>query len=376
MELREQEQPLGRGNRTPARYSAGIKEAFYNIRLPALGMVIAAGLGLGTALITQGAQAAEDPALLEKTQDIRICDGGKEYELQSGAVTVAAALQEAGIELSGEDRVFPALADPIREGQTIEIRRAFEVRILQGEAVVRVVMTGGTAADALERVGIVPDEDDLVSESLDTPLAAGMEISFTDVEKSRAEIVQEMDYERIIQQEDSLEYGVTKVKQEGKKGEKRLTYSITSHNGQEVSRELIAQQVVRPPQNNIVLKGTDKRVSVKKVLSLKNDQREESRPPLQSQIKETVYVEVTAYTHTGDKTATGTTPKVGTIAVNPEQIPYGTRLYVEGYGYGVAEDTGAFRHTERFQIDLFMDTVRECMKWGRQRKVKVFLLKD
>lgn len=66
---------------------------------------------------------------------------------------------------------------------------------------------------------------------------------------------------------------------------------------------------------------------------------------------------------------------MGTIAVNPKQIPYGTRLYVEGYGYGVAEDTGAFRHTDRFQIDLFMDTVKECLRWGRKRNVKVFVLK-
>jgi 3D (Asp-Asp-Asp) domain-containing protein len=54
----------------------------------------------------------------------------------------------------------------------------------------------------------------------------------------------------------------------------------------------------------------------------------------------TVVVEATAYTWTGNKTATGTWPKVGTIAVDPEVIPMGTRLYVEGYGWGIAADTG------------------------------------
>jgi 3D (Asp-Asp-Asp) domain-containing protein len=39
-------------------------------------------------------------------------------------------------------------------------------------------------------------------------------------------------------------------------------------------------------------------------------------------------------------TATGTTVRKGTVAVDPRLIPLGTRMYIPGYGYGVAEDTG------------------------------------
>jgi len=39
-------------------------------------------------------------------------------------------------------------------------------------------------------------------------------------------------------------------------------------------------------------------------------------------------------------TATGTTVRKGTVAVDPSVIPLGTRMYIPGYGYGVAEDTG------------------------------------
>lgn len=51
-------------------------------------------------------------------------------------------------------------------------------------------------------------------------------------------------------------------------------------------------------------------------------------------------------------------------------IPYGTRLYIEGYGWGVAEDTGGAIRRRGDLIDLFFQTHDEAYKWGR-RKVKV-----
>jgi 3D (Asp-Asp-Asp) domain-containing protein len=84
----------------------------------------------------------------------------------------------------------------------------------------------------------------------------------------------------------------------------------------------------------------------------------------------TMMVEATAYTWTGNRTATGTWPEVGTIAVDPEVIPLGTRLYVEGYGWGVAADTGGL--IKGRIIDVYFDTHRECIEWGR-RQVEVRL---
>lgn len=69
-------------------------------------------------------------------------------------------------------------------------------------------------------------------------------------------------------------------------------------------------------------------------------------------------------------TSTGTKPRHGVIAVNPKVIPYGTRLYIEGYGWGVAEDTGGAIRRRDDLIDLFFQTHDEACKWGR-RKVKV-----
>jgi len=83
---------------------------------------------------------------------------------------------------------------------------------------------------------------------------------------------------------------------------------------------------------------------------------------------ETITFEATAYTWTGYRTATGTWPSRGTVAVDPRVIPLGTELHIEGYGSAVAADTGG--DIQGARIDLYMDTEHECWQWGR-RQVEV-----
>ena len=87
--------------------------------------------------------------------------------------------------------------------------------------------------------------------------------------------------------------------------------------------------------------------------------------------KEAKIMEATAYTYTGRNTFTGEPPAVGLIAVDPRVIPLGSKVYVEGYGYARAADTGSSIKGDR--IDIFLEDRRSCMEWGR-RTVKVYLL--
>lgn len=88
---------------------------------------------------------------------------------------------------------------------------------------------------------------------------------------------------------------------------------------------------------------------------------------------EPMIFEATAYTWTGNRTATGTWPSRGTIAVDPTIIPLGTRLFVEGYGEGIAEDTGGA--IQGHIIDLYMESEDECWAWGR-RTVEVRIIEE
>lgn len=102
------------------------------------------------------------------------------------------------------------------------------------------------------------------------------------------------------------------------------------------------------------------------VLQEKLEPESEPEPPEPE--PETVTFEATAYTWTGNRTATGTWPSRGTVAVDPRVIPLGTELHIEGYGPAVAADTGGAIQGQK--IDLYMDSEHECLQWGR-RQVEV-----
>jgi 3D (Asp-Asp-Asp) domain-containing protein len=76
-------------------------------------------------------------------------------------------------------------------------------------------------------------------------------------------------------------------------------------------------------------------------------------------------------------TSTGTTVRIGTVAVDPRIIPYGSRMFIisnDGvyiYGVAVAEDCGGAIKGDR--IDLYMPTYEDCVQFGRRTCTIYFL---
>lgn len=77
------------------------------------------------------------------------------------------------------------------------------------------------------------------------------------------------------------------------------------------------------------------------------------------------------YTATGRK-AVRDPSGYSTIAVDPKIIPYGTKMYIEGYGYALAADTGGAIVGNK--IDVYFDTKNEALNWG-VKHVNVYILK-
>lgn len=93
--------------------------------------------------------------------------------------------------------------------------------------------------------------------------------------------------------------------------------------------------------------------------------------------KRVMQVEATAYSPQepglGIHTASGTVVRRGVIAVDPFFIPFGTRVYIPGYGEAVAEDTGDAIIGHR--IDIAFDTYVEALEFGR-RTIEIYILED
>jgi hypothetical protein len=59
-------------------------------------------------------------------------------------------------------------------------------------------------------------------------------------------------------------------------------------------------------------------------------------------------------------------PRDGTLAADTRYYPFGTRMYIPGYGYGRVEDRGGAIKGSR-RLDAFFSSHRKALKWGRQR---------
>lgn len=104
-------------------------------------------------------------------------------------------------------------------------------------------------------------------------------------------------------------------------------------------------------------------------------------PPIPPHVDEeiTQAFEVTAYTAGDDFTpshgitASGKRVKAGTTAACPRELPFGTRINIEDVGERVCTDRGSAIKGRK--IDVYMPTIKEALKFGRQT-LKVIILNE
>ncbi|MCO0598532.1 LysM peptidoglycan-binding domain-containing protein [Peribacillus butanolivorans] len=99
----------------------------------------------------------------------------------------------------------------------------------------------------------------------------------------------------------------------------------------------------------------------------------------QSGIEKEITVRATAYTADcqgcSGTTATGidlkANPNAKVISVDPSVIPLGSKVYVEGYGYATAADTGSAIKGNK--VDIFIPNEQDAINWG-VKNVKLQIL--
>ncbi len=148
--------------------------------------------------------------------------------------------------------------------------------------------------------------------------------------------------------------GQTEVRTAGQPGVLLKKYEVTTENDVDVKRREIGSEVLQKPVPKLVAYGITTNAAERRAVSRSGT----------GKVLRTVQVVSTAYTHTGDHTASGVWPYVGGVAVDPRVIPIGSKLYIEGYGPSRAVDTGGLIKGNR--VDLFFDTEAECQSWGRR----------
>ncbi|MGI6361521.1 MAG: 3D domain-containing protein [Bacillota bacterium] len=321
---------------------------------------------------------------MEKSVIIEI--DGQAQEVFTKENRVADILKENNVILYEGDIITPQVTEKVDNNSTISISRAFEIKISAdgNEQIVR--STQITVEDALSLAGISLGKFDEVSLPLDTVITQAEEVNVSriDVQYREREVAIKASVE--TKRDDSLAQGKSKVVQEGADGLKKETIAIYLKDGQETFREVTKAEVIKEPKTKIVAKGTMQLASrssdsssqkeVKKASPQKKTQDKKTQNKKTQEKKGTFdgkkSITVKAYAYSGGgKTAMGTNARVGAIAVDPKVIPLGTKLYIEGYGYATAEDTGG--NIKGKTIDVYFNSKAECRSWG-VKYIKVYFL--
>ena len=301
-----------------------------------------------------------------------ITDGDRVVVYTSSATDPAAVLDEAGLALGADDTYTTQTGIGISE---IKVQRSVLVTVDNCGETLKVNAKDETVASLLKRLGIQVDGGTTVSAPLEVTVAEGMKITVTRSVQNTETYTAAIPYETVYCYDTNLPAGQESVVTEGADGLLLCTANVVYVDGQESSRTVLQQTVVRQPVNKVVAVGTGTDIPVSKFsdrgLVITEDQiilpTGEVLP-----YKGTMQATGTAYTHTDAGcdfyTATQTYVHIGTVAVDPRVIPYGTRMFIVSndgayiYGVSTAEDCGSSIKNDR--IDLYFPTRGECLEFG------------
>lgn len=296
--------------------------------------------------------------LTEKAVTIEI--GNAIKKIYTNSISVESALKDAGYELRKEDKIFPEINELIEDGSSIVYEPAFPVTVKDGKKKRTVWTTSTTVNDLLENLEISLGKHDKVSKKKSELISGKSEVSIDRIKKVKDVVKEELDFEVIEKKDYTLAQGEKRIVTKGKPGIVKKEYEVTLVNGKVEKKKLLSKNVVADSKNQVIAIGAKE-----------SSNNLPSRSSYTSGGKE-FYVEATAYSPycngCSGRTAAGydirSNPNMKLIAVDPRVIPLGTKVYVEGYGYAIAGDTGGVIKGNK--IDLLMPTEARAYQWGRK----------
>ena len=232
------------------------------------------------------------------------------------------------------------------DGRDLSLTAGSAVTVIHQDEPISTVSGRETVAELLERLDVQPSPLEMVSVAfLEGAVEIRIDSEFVFYEHTSTVT----EHETVYQYNDRKPEWEETVLQEGSNGEYREVYEVIYQDGEETARQLI-DLVDTQPVPTIIEKGTKENFA----------NNGDSVAAINTN---------TAYTtggKVGTRTASGTTVRVGVVAVDRNVMPLGTKVYVVSndgeyvYGFGVAEDTGVRGNI----IDLYMDTYNECIQFG------------
>ena len=194
-------------------------------------------------------------------------DNGSKVELKAKKGTVREILIANDIPFGADDRVEPGLDTKVNGGETINIYKAHEITIVDGDTTTVRKTTYKKVGDILKELNITLGENDRVTPDLNKEVATVDTIKIVRDGKATEVKKEEIKFET-KEEKDASKYVDEKVtKVEGKNGEKEVTYNVVRENGKEISREVVSEKVLTEATAKVVVVGTKQRPAEQKASS-------------------------------------------------------------------------------------------------------------
>ncbi|MEN6388524.1 MAG: 3D domain-containing protein [Candidatus Cryosericum sp.] len=285
--------------------------------------------------------------------------GNKTRIVAFHSMSVSSILAKANIRsLRPEDVVTPDVAAVIPHGE-IAIVRARPVTLTIDHISETIYSTAKTVAELLADNGVKLNKEDKVAPVPADPVPYSAEIVVQRTTYAYSTKTEAVSYQRVYKKNPYMEVGRSYISVMGRAGLLQKTIKVTKVAQKAVSSTVVKTATIKPVVNEVYDVGTAR-------LDLK---------PTRSYT-----MSATAYSNRASTILDGRDHlygysglwlHYGTCAVDRRLIPMGTVLYVEGYGYAVAADTGSSIHGNC--IDLFFNSYGDACNWGR-RTVRVHVL--
>jgi len=255
-----------------------------------------------------------------------------EQTIQTAAFTVGQALTEAGIPLYAADRLDPPAETPITGPLTVTYTPSREITVSADGQSLAIRSAAATVGQALAEAGIPLEGLDTSLPSEDAPLPKDGKIRIVRVVETVTLTQKSIPFTTLTEYSAELELDQQAITQPGAAGLAVTRVRMRSEDGVEVSRQSESESVVRPPQDHVVSYGT--RVVMHTI----------TVDGITITYWRALQFWATSYhpAETGsDITASGKRVAKGLVGIDYHYIPFGTQMYVPGYGYAEAADTGA-----------------------------------
>jgi uncharacterized protein YabE (DUF348 family) len=299
---------------------------------------------------------------------IEVDDGGLPFTIRTTASTVGEALRQAQFTVYLGDRVDPSLGSEVVTGLRIRIQRSVPVSLVVDGRQHRTRTRGESVADALAELRVGVSGADRVEPALDSELYDGLRIVMTRVSEE-VEVEEEIAaFDTVYVADPNLAIDEQELRDGGAEGVTRTRYRVHFENGQEIARELEDTWTAQDPQERVIAYG--QKIEPKTFTAPDGTQLtywRRIRMLASSYSAGTAGVSPSSPSY--GRTYTGEQMRFGIVAVDPKIVPLRTRVFVPGYGVGDALDIGSAIRSRR--IDLGYDD-SNLELWNRW--VDVYLL--